>query len=143
MATADRLGQKQPSSDRELVRAKSAIVNPRPIRLVGVLGPAQPAVGSGTFKERIQIGGVTTVTVIAKFANLSGVNPLSIHGMTSPSTEEDTDGAERNGRLATLASPVDGINELASFTPAGEEWIEVELVVAGDLDIEWVEVLGQ
>ncbi len=144
MPTADSLGStKDARSNREPVLAKEAIFNPRPLRLAGLLGPAQLAVGVGTFKERVRIGGVTTVTVLAKFANLAGVNPLTIHGMTGEATVDDGDGAERNGRTAVLASPVDGINELATFVPAGEEFIEVELVVAGDLDIEWVEVMGQ
>ena len=146
MPTAKSLGGPNPGnegSNREMSHAERAIVNPRPLRLEGLLGPGVKATGL-TLIERVRIGGVTKVTVLAKISALTGTPTMQVFGMTSTATKDDADSAERNTRVGTIVSPlVVAVNTHDDFVPAGEEFIEIEIFTGTGLTIDWVEVMGQ
>ncbi len=147
MPTAKSLGGpsiKDDGSEREMIHAERAIVNPRPIRLEGVLA-AGTVLAPGTFIERVRMGGVSSLLVQVKASGITLVPTVDVFGMTSQATDDDTDGAERNGRAGTQVPLAAQINELGDFTPAGEEFVEIEVTVPGGgaVTIDWIEVLGQ
>lgn len=130
-------------SPREMIHAERAIVNPRPIRLTGVLGPGVKAT-SLTLVERVRVGGVSKLTVLAKISSPGGTPTMQVFGMTSQATKDDADAAERNTRTGTIVSPlVIGVNTHDDFVPAGEEFVEIEVATGTGITIDWIEVMGQ
>ncbi len=153
MATARSLGGgdqvKDEGSRREMARARRAITNPKPIRLEGERDPAgDGGLGVGTIPttktpfERVRIGGVSTLTVIAKVSGATGAPTLQIFGQSQAADDDDTTG-ENNGRASAAAALSNGLNIINDFVPAGEEFVDIELFSGTGLTIDWVDVLGQ
>ncbi len=154
MAKARSLGGgdliKDEGSDREMARARRAITNPKPIRLIGerdVLGDGGLEPGAipttKTPFERVRIGGVSTLTVIAKMSGVGGSPTLQVHGQSQAATPDDDTTGENNGRSSAAAALSNGLNIINDFVPAGEEFVDIELFSGTGATIDWVDVLGQ
>lgn len=154
MARARSLGGgddiKDEGSRREMSRARRAITNPKPIRLEGArdiagVGGLEGGVvpTSVTPFERVRIGGVSTLTVIAKVSGVGGSPTLQIFGQSQAATEKDDTTGENNGRQSAAAALTNGLNIINDFVPAGEEFVDIELFSGTGLTIDWVDVLGQ
>lgn len=142
MATA---AQADVAARRPLAAAAAAIINPKPTRLRGALAPTT-VIGNGvTKKERFRCSGWAKITVLLKVSATASDPVLSLHPMTAPATQDDTDGAERHTFGApTPVTVVDGINAI-QYEPIGEEYVEIEVVCdAGDATtVTWCDVFGQ